>query len=398
MSLNRGRPLMAIPGPSIIPDRVLSAMHRPSPNIYEGALLELTDSLVPDLKAVARTQHNVVMYIANGHGAWEAAISNTLAPGDKALVLGTGRFGPGWGEVATRMGVEIETLDFGMHGDADPNALEDRLRADTNGEIKAVLVVLADTATSVLNDIAALRKAIDAAGHDALFMVDAVASLGCDVFEMEEWGVDVTVAGCQKGLMTPAGMSFVYYNDKADRARESVRATWYWDWRTRTNPSIFYMYFGGTPPTQHLYGLREALDMLVHEEGVEAAWARHRVFAEAIWAAIEAMGLSHNISDPEKRSLAVSAICAPKGAGRQIREWCEHEAGLTLGIPLGFGTPGDLESDARFRIGHMGHQNIVTTMGIIGAIEAAMEAHGAAHTKGAIAAASKVFAKATAGN
>ncbi len=285
--------MLAIPGPSIIPERVLLAMHRASPNIYEGALIDTVDTLYPDLKAVARTDGHVAIYIANGHGAWEAALRNTVNPGETVLVLSTGRFGAGWGDIATAMGVETQVLDFGMQAAADARQVEDILRADTAGDIRAVLTVLTDTASGVRNDIAALRAAIDAAKHDALLMVDCVASLGCDRYEMDALGADVTVAACQKGLMTPPGLGFVYFNERASSFRARTTPGYYWDWVPRTTADYFYQRFGGTAPTHHIFGLREALDMLVHEEGVEAVWARHEKLASAVWAALDVWG-SHS--------------------------------------------------------------------------------------------------------
>ncbi len=220
MSLNFGRPQLSIPGPSIIPDRVLNAMHRPSPNIYEGALVDMVETLYPDLKTIAQTKHDVAIYISNGHGAWEAALKNTVNAGDKILILGTGRFPITWGEMARSHGIETQIIHYGMQTDADPSHLEDALRKDTKGEIKAVLAVQTDTASSVKNDILTLRKAIDESGHDALFIVDCIASLACDEYHMDAWRADVTIAACQKGLMTPAGIAFVYFNNKAKKARE----------------------------------------------------------------------------------------------------------------------------------------------------------------------------------
>lgn len=396
MSLNHGPLTLAIPGPSVMPERVLRAMHRSSPNIYEGELIELVDSLLPDLKAVARTEHHVAMYIANGHGAWDAALANTLLAGDRILVLATGRFGHGWAEMARLRGIDVEVLEFGMHAPADPQAVEDALRKPENADIKAVLTVQADTATSVINDIPAIRKAIDASGSDAVYMVDCIASLACDRFEMDEWGVDVMVAGCQKGLMTPPAMAFVYFNDKAHAMRSRAMPGGYWDWTPRTHGEYFYQKFGGTAPTHHLYGLREALDMLVHEEGMDHVWARHETMAQAIWAAVDAWGeageIGHNIADRANRSRAVSTIATGPDDARRLRHWCEKQGGLTLGIGLGFGEPGSDDYNRRFRIGHMGHQNAPMTMGALGTIQTALQALNIPHGKGALEAAGVVLA------
>ena len=242
MSLANGRSYLAIPGPSVIPDAVLRAMHRASPNIYEGELHDLTNSLIPDLKAVAMTDQNVAIYIGNGHAAWEAALANTLTAGDTVLVLATGRFCIGWGEMAADMGIKVQTIDCGDAAPIDLEQVEGALRADTGRKIKAILTVHVDTSTSVKNDIAGLRCVLDAAGHDALLMADCIASLGCDQFEMDAWGVDVMVSACQKGLMTPAGISFVWYNAKADAVRPA-RVSRYWDWQPRSRPELYYDFF-----------------------------------------------------------------------------------------------------------------------------------------------------------
>lgn len=206
MSLSNGRDLFMTPGPSVIPDRVLNAMHRAAPNIYEGDLISMTDRILDNLRKVARTNGDPTIYISNGHGVWEAALHNALQPGDKVLCLATGVFGSGWADVAIKMGIEVQLLDFGTSSSFDANKVAEILRTDT-GEIKAVLATHTDTSSSVTNDIPALRAAIDAAGHHALLMVDCIASLACEPFEMDVWGVDVIVAGCQKGLMTPPGMA-----------------------------------------------------------------------------------------------------------------------------------------------------------------------------------------------
>ena len=253
MSLAFGRGLRAIPGPSVIPDRVLAAMQRPSPNIYAGEIIELTARIIADLRRVARAPSAApVIYIGNGHAAWEAALANLLAPGETALTIATGRFGVGWAEMAARMNIDVELLDFGFRAPLDPARVEARLRADREGRIRAVLTVQTDTASSVRNDIPALRAAIDAAGHPALLAVDCIASLGCDPYEMEAWGVDVTLSACQKGLMTPPGLAYLWAGERARAERRHVPSS-YWDWESRIDPEIYYMHFCGTPPTHLLY-------------------------------------------------------------------------------------------------------------------------------------------------
>ncbi|WP_439509137.1 pyridoxal-phosphate-dependent aminotransferase family protein [Yoonia sp.] len=391
MSLSNGRAYLAIPGPSVMPDAVLRAMHRASPNIYEGELHDLTRSLIPDLQAVAMTKSKVAIYIGNGHAAWEAALANTLSRGDTVLVLATGPFCIGWGEMAAQMGVHVETLDFGVNAPVDPARVRAYLAADTAHRIKAVLAVHVDTSTSVKNDIAALRAAIDAARHPAMLFADCIASLGCDRFEMDAWGVDVMVAGCQKGLMTPAGISFVWFNAKADAARGDC-VTRYWDWRLRAAPELFHQYFNGTAPTHHLYGLRAALDIML-AEGLDNVFARHATLARTIWAAFDcwsADGPLHlNVADPAHRSHAVTSAGIGAPLGDKLRHWCEHTCGLTLGIGLG-----RVPADGYFRIGHMGHVNAHMIMGALGTIDAGLKALEIPHGRGALEAASSVIATA----
>ncbi len=392
MSLSRGRDILAIPGPSIIPDRVLAAMHRPAPNIYEGALIEMTETLVADLARVARTDGKAAIYIGNGHAAWEAAIANILAPGQKALVIATGRFGLGWAQMARQMGVDVEVMDFGFRAALEPEHVAARLSEDRGHEIRAVLAVQTDTASSVRNDVAALRAALDAAGHPALLVIDCIACLACDRFEMDAWGVDVMVAACQKGLMTPPGVAFTFHGPRAERTSGRC-ASPYWDWGPRTAPSVPYERFCGTAPTHHLYGLRCALDMILVEEGLEAVWTRHAIFARAVWAAVDGWGaggaLELNISDPALRSHAVTTIRTAPGDGARIRRWCADTAGVTLGIGLGVaGT----DPDSVFRIGHMGHLNPPMLLGTLATLEAGFRALGIRHGTGGVEAAGAMIA------
>ncbi len=395
MTLGHGRHYLAIPGPSVMPDRVLRAMHRAAPNIYHGELVDMVPGLVEDLKTVAQTGHHCAMYIANGHGVWEAAISNVFSRDETALVLATGRFAEGWAEMARRMGVNAEVVDFGKRSAIDVARVEDILAADTAHRIKAVMTVQVDTSTSIRNDIKELRGALDGNSHPALLMVDCIACLACDRFDMDGWGVDVMVTGCQKGLMTPPGMGFVYFNDKADAARDNANCvTHYWDWRPRMSPEDFYQYFDGTAPTHHLYGLREALDMIL-EEGLEAVLSRHATLARAIWAAFETWGetgpLELNVTDPERRSHAVTSVRAGGPQGTELRKWVENRAGLTLGIGLGMADSRDPEWHHFFRVGHMGHVNAQMIMGALGAIEAGMTAVGLPFSKGGLSAAAEVL-------
>ncbi|WP_415919907.1 pyridoxal-phosphate-dependent aminotransferase family protein [Tateyamaria sp. SN6-1] len=395
-SSGRGREYLAIPGPSVMPEAVLRAMHRAAPNIYEGRLIELAASLGPDLRAVARTSGDVAMYIGNGHAAWEAALANTIAPGDTVLVPATGRFGHGWAEMAEGLGAEVEIIDFGKSAPFDAAHVAEALRADTGHKIKAVLAVHVDTSTSILNDIKSLRDVLDAEDHPALLMADCIASLGCDRFEMDAWGVDVMVTGCQKGLMVPPGMAFVFFGPKAAAARAAMpRVSKYWDWVPRANPQEFYQYWNGTAPTHHLYGLRVALDM-IHAEGIEAVWARHTLLARAIWAACERWAeggaFAMNVTDPAHRSTAVTALRLPSPQATELRRWVEGHLDLTLGIGLGMAEPGDPARDGFFRLGHMGHVNGHMILGMLGGIEAALTALDVPKGSGALEAAAAVIA------
>jgi len=398
MSLSNGREYLAIPGPSVMPDRVLRAMHRASPNIYEGALPEMVAGMIPDLKAVARTTHNVAIYIANGHATWEAALSNVVAEGDKVLVMANGRFGHGWAEMARGLGCEVEVLDFGRSGPVDPEALATPLQADKDQRIKAVLVCHTDTASTATNDIAAIRQVIDRVGHPALFAVDCIASLGCDRFEMDAWGVDVMISASQKGLMTPPGLGFVFFNDRAAQVRQRMpRVSRYWDWVPRSAPELFYQYWSGTAPTHHLYGLREALDMIA-EEGLEKIWARHETLARAVWAATDVWGqegpLRLNVAQPSHRSHAVTSLAIGAPNGTRLRHWTEKNTGVTLGIGLGMETEEDPHSTGFFRIGHMGHVNAHMVLGVLGSIDAGLKALRIPHGRGALEAASEVISAA----
>lgn len=398
MSLAQGRPYLAIPGPSTMPDRVLAAMHKPAPNIYEGEIEEIAARVAANLRRVAMSSSHVAIYIANGHGAWEASIANVFSRGDKALSLLTGRFGDIWAKSATAMGVEVERLEFGLKSPADPARVEEALRADTGHELKAVLMTHVDTATSVRNDVAAIRAAIDAANHPALLMVDCIASLGCDEFRMDDWGVDVMVAASQKGLMVPPGLGLVWFSDKAlEASRSSNMVTPYWNWHPRAFPEMVYQYFGGTSPTHHLFGLDESLKMILDEEGLPHIWKRHAALARAVWAAFETWGqggdLALNIAEPAHRAHSVTAARIGNGGAERLRKWLEAEAGVTLGIGLGMAEPGTPEADDFLRVAHMGHVNAHMTLGALATMEAGMQALNIPHGRGGIAAAAGEIAK-----
>jgi alanine-glyoxylate transaminase/serine-glyoxylate transaminase/serine-pyruvate transaminase len=396
MSLAQGRHFLSIPGPSVMPDRVLNAMHRGAPNIYEGDILPMTDRVFSGLKRVAGTAHHAIIYLANGHGAWEAALSNTLAEGDRVLVLATGRFAKGWADIAARLGARVELADFGNRNAVVPDRVEALLRAAP--ETRMVLMVQTDTASAVLNDVRAVRAAMDAAGSGALLMVDCIASLGCDEFHMDAWGVDLAVAGSQKGLMTPPGLGIVFAGPRAVAARtRATRVTPYWDWTARIAPEVYYQKFFGTAPTHHLFGLHEALTMILDEEGLAHVWARHRTLARAVHAAVTAWAdggpWELNIAEPALRSAAVTAIRAGGIDTGGLRAFAEAEYNVTLGVGLGLDnpTPGTRETSL-FRIGHMGHVNAPMVLGTLAATDAAMTALGLPHGQGALEAAAREIA------
>lgn len=391
MKLNRGRTLTSMPGPSVIPDRVLSAMHVAMPNIYDGQLVDISKSVFADLPVIAQTAGPAFVTISNGHGAWEMAITNTLSRGAKVLVLESGRFAIGWGEQARMLGCEAEVLHAPPRAPVSPEDLEARLRADKSHSIKAVLVVQVDTASGVWNDIAALRRAIDAAGHPALFMVDCIASLGCVEYRMDDWGVDVTVSASQKGLMVPPGLGLVWASSKAMAAHQTAdMRSPYWDWTARLSETAHYLRYCGTAPIQHIYAMRTALDMIA-EEGLEAIWARHTVFANAVRAAVSAWatpgGLEFNIIDPAHRSNSTTTILSGSINSARLHRLCETGAGLTLGVGLG-----DLAASS-FRIGHMGHQNPPTVLGTLATVEAALIALDAPIGGSGAAAAANIIGK-----
>ena len=371
MSVANGREFLAIPGPTNIPDAVLAAMHRPATDIYSGDMLSITRTLLEDLPKIFRTTGKTYIYAANGHGGWEAAISNVLSRGETILVLESGLFAVGWGEMARIMGVKIEVLKGDWRRAVDPAAVTQRLKADTSHEIKAILAVQIDTASGVVNDIQAIRKAIDAAGHPGLFMVDCVASLGCMPFDMDGWGVDIAMAGSQKGLMTPPGLAFTAGNERAHAAHQKADLrTRYWDWTFRQG-EVHYQKYGGTPPQHLLFALRKALDMLL-AEGLDHAARRHALLAEATRRAVarwtEGHVLDFNVRNAAERANSVTTILLGGRDPRQLFDYCRNKCGVVLGVGIG-----DLSGKA-FRIAHMGHVNAPMVFGVLGAVEMALTA------------------------
>jgi alanine-glyoxylate transaminase/serine-glyoxylate transaminase/serine-pyruvate transaminase len=398
-----GREFLAIPGPTVIPDAVLAAMQHPAIDIYSGEAIALTDGLLADLTKIFRTKGKVYIYAANGHGAWEAALTNVLSRGDRVLVLESGTFALGWGNQAKMLGAEVEILPGDFRRAVRPDALEARLRADGRHEIKAILVAQIDTASGVVNDIEAIGQAIRAAGHDALLMVDTVASLGCVPFEMDQWGVDVAMAGSQKGLMTPPGIGFTAAGPRALAAHKKAgMRSPYWDWTFRDGEAHYQKYCG-TPPEHLLFGLRAALD-LMFAEGLDAIWARHRLLAEATRRAVavwgqegnngdnigqaQGNGLAFNITEPSERCDTVTAIVTRGGASAQpVVDYCRDKCGVVLGKALG------ASEGKGFRIAHMGHANAPMLFGTLGAVEMALEALKLPHGRGGVGAAVEFLAR-----
>ena len=379
MTIADGREFLAIPGPTNIPDAVLAAMHRPAIDIYSGEMLELTRSLLEDLPKVFRTTGRTYIYAANGHGGWEAAASNVLSRGETVLALESGVFALGWGDMARMMGAKLETLKGDWRRAVSPEAVAQRLEADRGHEIKAVLVVQIDTASGVVNDIAAIRRAMDAVRHPALLMVDAVASLGCMPFEMDAWGVDVAMAGSQKGLMTPPGLAFVAANERAHAAHgKADLRTRYWDWTFRQGRA-HYQKYGGTPPEHLLFALRKALDLLF-AEGLDHAARRHALLAEAVRHAVarwaEGGALELNILVPAERANSITNVLMPGRDPQPLLDYCRRACGVVLGVGIG-----DLSGRA-FRIAHMGHVNAPMVIGTLGAIEMGLAALGIPHGAG----------------
>jgi alanine-glyoxylate transaminase/serine-glyoxylate transaminase/serine-pyruvate transaminase len=385
MVVSAGREFLAIPGPTTMPDEVLRAMHRPALDIYSEEMVQLTDGLLRDLSRLFATKGKSYIYIANGHGAWEAVISNVLSRGDKVLVLESGRFAVGWGNAAAAMGADVEVLKGDWRRAVRPAEVEARLRLDKDHTIKAILVAQIDTASGAVNDIEAIGKAIKSTGHPALFLVDTVASLGCMPFEMDAWGIDVAMSGSQKGLMTPPGLAFCAANDRALKVhRTAGLRTPYWDWTEREGAE-HYRKYGGTAPIHLLFALRQAIDM-IHQEGLSNVFLRHRLLAEAVRRAVaiwaEGQVLGFNIAEAGERSDTVTTVVmAASHDPVALQRYCKEKCGVVLGVGIG-----ELTGQA-FRIAHMGHVNAPMILGTLGVIEVALHALGIPHGRGGVEAA-----------
>ncbi len=391
----QGRDFLHTPGPTHIPDRVLNAMHRQPYDLVDPRLLDLTASCFEELKPVFRTESEVFIYASNGHGGWEAAISNLFDPGDAVLLPEMGMFGARWGNVAKELGLEPSYVTSDYRRAVEPAALEEALRADKGHRIKGVLAVHTDTSSGITCDLAAYRRAIDAAGHPALLVADVIASLAAAPFEMDAWGVDAAICGSQKGLMCPPGLAYVAAGPRAlARAEQVTRTRFYWDWRERSNKEL-YRRFCGTAPEQALFALRAALD-IVAEQGLDAIIARHARLAGAVQRAVEAWAtggaLALNAVVPSERSVSLTAIRVADGIDAEVLRTYAREQ-FSVAVAGSYGTL----TGKVFRIGHLGDLNEPMMLGCLGAVEATLIALGVPHGDGALRAAAAFLAGAPPG-
>jgi alanine-glyoxylate transaminase/serine-glyoxylate transaminase/serine-pyruvate transaminase len=391
MSQRSGRHFLQIPGPTNVPDRVLRAIDMPTMDHRGPEFAALGHEVLGGLKEVFRTAQPVVIYPASGTGAWEAALVNTLSPGDRVLMFETGHFATLWQKMAAKLGLVPEFVATDWRRGPDPAAVEARLKEDKAGAIKAVCVVHNETSTGVTSRIAAIRKAIDAAGHPALYLVDTISSLASIDYRHDEWGVDVTVAGSQKGLMLPPGLSFNAISEKARKASAGAklaRSYWGWDEMLANNKAGYFPY---TPATNLLYGLREALAML-REEGLENVFARHDRHAEATRRAVRAWGLEVLCAVPEEYSSSLTAVLTPAGHDADaLRKRILEAFDMSLGTGLG------KLAGKVFRIGHLGDFNDLMLAGTLAGVEMGLELAGVPHRKGGVQAAMEFLAAAAKG-
>jgi len=377
-----GRHFLQIPGPTNVPDRILRAIDNPTMDHRGPAFGLLGREVLDGLKAVFKTNGTVIVFPGSGTGAWEAALVNTLSPGDRVLMVETGHFATLWMDMARRLGYEPEFVPGDWRSGVDAGAVEARLAEDSGHRIKAVCVVHNETSTGVASDIAQVRKAIDGAGHPALLMVDTVSSLASIDFRHDEWGVDVTVTGSQKGLMLPPGLGFNAVGPKAKAAAKAARTPRsYWDWEAMEAANATG-YFPYTPATNLLYGLREALKMLVEEEGLDNVFARHQRHAEAARRAVTAWGLEILCRNPREYSGSLTAVLLPDGHDAdQFRAATLERYNLSLGNGLG-----RLKGRV-FRIGHLGDFNDLMLLGTLAGVEMGLKAAGVPHKPGGVQAA-----------
>jgi alanine-glyoxylate transaminase / serine-glyoxylate transaminase / serine-pyruvate transaminase len=376
-----GRHFLQIPGPTNVPDRVLRAIDNATMDHRGPEFGRMGLEILEGLKAVFQTKQPVVIYPASGTGAWEAALVNTLSPGDRVLMCETGHFASLWQKMAGKLGLAVELIPNDWRRGADPAAIEAKLKDDRAHSIKAVCVVHNETSTGATSRIGAVRKAIDAAGHPALYMVDTISSLASIDYRHDEWGVDVTVAGSQKGLMLPPGLSFNCVSEKARKASQGAklpRSYWSWDEMLANNKSGYFPY---TPATNLLYGLREALRML-QEEGFANVFARHARHAEATRRAVRAWGLEILCAVPEEYSNSLTAVMMPAGHDADaLRRVILEAYDMSLGTGLG------RLAGKVFRIGHLGDFNDLTLAGTLSGVEMGLALAGVPHKKGGVLAA-----------
>lgn len=385
MASQQGRHFLQIPGPSPVPDRILRAMDMPVIDHRSAEFARLGREVLDGAKTVFKTTQPVVIFPSSGTGAWEAAIVNTLSPGDTVLMAETGHFATLWRQIAGRFGIEVDFIPGDWRHGADPAAIEAKLSEDRAHKIKAVMVVHNETSTGSTSRIAEIRKAIDKAGHPALFMVDTISSLASVDYRHDEWQVDVTVSGSQKGLMLPPGLSFNAISEKAmAAAKANSMPRSYWDWQemVKINANGFFPY---TPATNLLYGLREAVKML-HEEGLDNVFARHQRLAEATRAAVRAWGLEILCQNPAEYSPVLTAVLMPPSHDAdQYRKVALEKFNISLGSGLG------KVAGKVFRIGHLGECNELTLIGALSGVEMGLAAAGVPHRSGGVQAAMAVF-------
>lgn len=386
MAHNSGRHFLQIPGPSNVPDRILRAIDKPTIDHRGPDFGALGRRVLAGLRTVFGTEGTVIVFPSSGTGAWEAAIVNTLQPGDHVLMYETGQFATLWKAMAGRLGLVVDFVPGDWRHGVDPADVEARLRADGTHAIKAVMVVHNETSTGVTTRVAEVRAAMDRAGHPALLMVDTISSLGSMVYQHDAWGVDVTVAGSQKGLMLPPGLGFNAVSAKALAvAKTGGSPRSYWDWHEMMGPNASG-YFPYTPATNLLYGLDEALQMLA-EEGLAQVFARHDRFAAATRAAVRAWGLEVLALDPREYSSVLTTVLLPEGHDADaLRGVILERFDMSLGAGLG-----KLKGRV-FRIGHLGDFNDLMMMGTLSGVEMGLHLAGVPHRAGGVAAAMDVLA------
>jgi len=381
MANTNGRHFLQVPGPSNVPERILRAIARPTIDHRGPEFGRLGLELLEELKPVFKTSGKVMIFPSSGTGAWEAAIVNTLSPGDKVLMFETGQFATLWKEMAVNLGLDVHFVGGDWRHAADRSEVESILSDDRDHRIKAVMVVHNETSSAVTNSIPSIRKAMERARHPALFMVDTISSLGSMDFRQDEWGVDVAIAGSQKGLMLPPGLGFNAVSEKALSASKSARMPKsYWDWQAMLgqNKNGFFPY---TPATNLLYGLRESLQML-REEGLENVFERHTRHGEATRRAVRAWGLETVCADPERHSSSVTAVFVPPTSNAdEFRKVVLENFNMSLGSGLG-----KLAGKA-FRIGHLGDFNDLMLAGTLSGVEMGLALAEVPHSTGGVAAA-----------